>query len=194
MAGPLPFWPPPRQQPLSAAGNTRTTFIISPRQTTTMKLLRTLATSAIAVGASLLFSATSHAQSSLGIGLSYGAEIEAVGLDGRFYYELNKKPQMRIAAGLVYYFVDDPLTFYTIDGNFHYGLADFSGGFAYGIGGLQIAIAGATGFDSDSDVGLNLGVGAEFKVPFGGIPVEVKYVVGNADQLVLSGGLRFSMN
>lgn len=164
-------------------------------QTTTMKLLCTLAASAIAVGASLLFSATtSHAQSSLGIGLTYGAEVEAVGLDGRFYYDLNKKPHMRIAAGLSYYFVEDPLSFFTIDGNFHYGIADFSGGFAYAIGGLQIAISGVKGFDSNNDLGLNLGAGAEFKVPFGGIPVEVKYVVGNADQLILSGGLRFSMN
>ena len=101
----------------------------------------------------------------------------------------------------VYYFVDDPLTFYTIDANLHYGFADFSSGFAYGIGGLQIAIAGVEGFDlrvrnnpSDSDVGLNIGAGAEFKAPFGGVPVEVKYVIGNADQLILSGGLRFTMN
>lgn len=160
---------------------------------TDMNALRTLATSAIALAGTLLFSATSHAQVSLGAGISYGAEIEAVGLEGRFYYDLNKKPQMRIAADLVYYFVDDPLTFYTIDANLHYGFADFSSGFAYGIGGLQIATAGVEGFDSDSDVGLNIGAGAEFKAPFGGIPVEVKYVIGNADQLILSGGLRFAM-
>lgn len=130
----------------------------------------------------------------MGAGLSYGAEIEAIGLEGRFYYDLNKKPKMRIAADLVYYFVDDPLTFYTIDANLHYEIADFSSGFAYAIGGLQIATAGVKGFGSDNDLGLNLGVGAEFKAGFGGIPVEIKYVVGNADQLILSGGLRFAMD
>lgn len=170
------------------------TFIIAYTQTTTMKLIRTLAASAIALAGTLLFSVTSQAQVSLGVGLSYGAEIEKMGLEGRFYYDLNKKPKMRIAAGLGYYFVEDPVSFYTIDGNFHYGIADFSSGFAYAIGGLQIAVAGVEGFDSDSDLGLNLGVGAEFKVAFGGIPVEVKYVVGNADQVMLSSGLRFNMN
>jgi hypothetical protein len=47
------------------------------------------------------------------------------------------------------------------------------------------------GTASDSEIGLNIGIGGETRLDFGSLFGEVKYVLGNWDQLVLTAGLRF---
>jgi len=70
----------------------------------------------------------------------------------------------------------------------------------YGIGGINfsfIEIEGKGAFSSsadDTEVGLNLGNGAEFDVSFGKVYGELKYIISDFDQLVLDAGVRIPIN
>lgn len=131
---------------------------------------------------------------SLGAALAYGGDWKAVGIEGRFYYDFPGSKNLRLAANFTYFFVDSPFTFWTIDGNVHYAFASFSGGRAYGVGGLDIAHSSVEGFSgSSTDLGINLGAGVEGDVTFGAVFGEVKAVLGNASEIVLTGGLRFAL-
>lgn len=70
----------------------------------------------------------------------------------------------------------------------------------YGLAGLnfafwEITIPSVGGFFSggsvsDTEVGLNIGAGGEYKLDFGNLFGEVKYVISDLDQLVLAVGVR----
>ena len=142
------------------------------------------------------------AQVSVGGGLALGTDdlIGGVGLDGRGYYVF--QPRVRGVANIHIFFPGDPYSFWTFDANVHYLLmrsnfnrpADL---IAYIMGGLnyaQISIDHAFGNTSNSEIGFNIGLGGEKRTDFGGIFGEIKIVLGDADQIVLGGGVRFSLN
>jgi opacity protein-like surface antigen len=66
----------------------------------------------------------------------------------------------------------------------------------YGLAGLNYATQKVTVLNTDvsnSELGFNLGGGAEFGVGFGSIYLEAKYALSTFDQLAVSGGVRFSL-
>ncbi len=144
-----------------------------------------------ALACMVMFGQSARAQSSLGAGVAYGGDIEAVGLEGRFYH--NFSGPLRLAVNFTYFFPGDNFTMWTLDPNIHYTFANFSGGIFYGLGGLDIANAGIKDFDSDTELGLNLGAGIEGDVSFGGVFGELKVVLAGAEQIVITGGLRFEL-
>jgi outer membrane immunogenic protein len=141
------------------------------------------------------------AEPRVGAALVYATDIEEVGLQLNGYYGLGDVlPGLRVGAEFSYYFAEDPLTFWTLDLNGQYRFIEPGPFGAYGIAGLDIAHAavdldlGPLGDASSSstEIGLNLGIGAEYAVTENvEIYAEVKYVISELDQAVLAIGGRY---
>lgn len=151
-----------------------------------------LATSALA-----LLPDEAAAQPRVGLGLVYGTEIEEVGLQLNGYYGLDQVLLgLRVGADFSYYFVEDPASFWTLDLNGQYRFIEPGPFGAYAIAGLEIARASVEGFGvevSNTEVGLNLGIGAEYAVvPNVELFAEVEYVIiSETDQAVFTIGGRY---
>ena len=146
-----------------------------------------------------------QAQLQVGGGLVFGTDIGQLGVQGNGTYQITDN--IRGAADLTFFFPDEELgikvTLWTLDANVHYLFSQDDGQEFYGIGGLGIATAKAEiedfGFGvggasvSDSEVGLNVGGGAQFGMPFGNFFAELIYQLGGGDQLVVAGGVRIPL-
>ncbi len=161
----------------------------------------------ILIGIAIIASCSqSFAQTKLGGGLAYGSEIENVGINVHGEYFFNE--QWSGEVGFVYFLPknivgDLNLKWFEINTNAHYYF-DVDNVEPYAIGGLNIAIVssdfvnpftGEQSSVSNTEVGLNIGGGVSFDIgsavkPFG----ELRYVLGDADQLVIGGGVRFNLN
>lgn len=155
----------------------------------------------------LLFLSTPHANAQetndikLGVGLIYGNQIENLGIRADGYYRISD--EFRAGAALGYFFPDDvgtaKINYFEIDFNGNYIFNEDNDLMFYGLAGLNLLIQtvnfDAGGSDSQSELGLNLGGGLEYQLDFGAIFGELKFagLGGDADQLVLGGGLRFSL-
>jgi hypothetical protein len=130
-------------------------------------------------------------QVSLGVGLCYGSYPKEAGLDLRALQSFTR--EVRGALDFEYFFTGSGTSFWTLDANVHYIFTEDrrAGQRIYGIAGLQYARDIGVGTPRDSEIGLNIGIGGETRLDFGSLFGEVKYVLGNWDQLVLTAGLRF---
>lgn len=136
------------------------------------------------------------AQTSVGAGLAFGSEIESAGIG--FNALFNASDVIDISPSFIYYFPNNNVTWWELNGNVNYIFSEGDATF-YGIAGLNITGVkvdlGPFGHQSDSELGLNLGVGGNFDIGSNLTPfAEAKYVVGNADQLSLFAGVRFPLN
>ncbi|MEO1053366.1 MAG: outer membrane beta-barrel protein [Bacteroidota bacterium] len=158
----------------------------------------------------------SQAQINIGGGLAYGTEIENPGIGVNA--EIFVKENIAIRPGLVYFFPKDLINEagsedfkfkwfdVNINGNYYFetdGIVK-----PYGMAGLNFAFLTVPGFSFDfiggqigtesettTEVGLNLGGGANFELSGSVIPyAELRYVLSDADQLVISAGVRFNIN
>lgn len=140
-----------------------------------------------------------HAQDAkLGAGLAYGTEIEAIGIEAGGVLGFNDS--FRGAADVKIFFPDSPSgvdnSFWELNANAHYIFLSEANATVYALGGLNYAtqeVSGGGVSISSSEVGLNLGGGAEFGIGFGTIYAELKYAISDFDQLDLSAGLRFGL-
>lgn len=171
-------------------------------------------TSALVLFITLLFSSPGTAQDgdvTLGGGLIYGSGIMEDGssLDNNLgikvdgYYRINE--EFRAGADIGYFFPAEEagveLNFWELNLNAHYIFVIEEELSAYGLAGLNFANLKTTYEDesgsfsgSNSETGLNLGVGGEYATNFGALFAELKYVVSDADQLVIGAGARFGIN
>jgi outer membrane immunogenic protein len=103
-----------------------------------------------------------------------------------------------LAPQLVFYFVDDvagqDASFFELNANANYYFFAQDVFELYGLGGLNFARA-KVGDNSDTEVGLNLGIGSNFDfgkkfVPF----AELRFTLGEYDQTVLNLGMKFNLN
>ena len=131
----------------------------------------------------------------LGVGAAYGTDIEAVGLQVGATYKITE--QIRGAADFIYYFPDgEGITMWEFNINGHYLFVTEDNMIVYGLAGLNYA---KSKFEigkfsaSGSDIGLNVGGGAEFGIGFGAIYAELKYELGGFEQLVIDAGIRFGL-
>lgn len=140
---------------------------------------------------------SASAQTRVGGLLGYGSEVEslALGAIGEFMIKEN----MGISPSFVYFFGDEYYSLWELNGNFNYYFATEGTAQFYGLAGLNFA---SVNYDndyfeggSDSEVGLNLGVGANFTtnndklLPF----AEIKYVISDFDQLCIFAGVKFNI-
>lgn len=144
---------------------------------------------------SFLVSLPASSQFHFGAGLCYGSGIKKPGVDIRGYYVTS--PTLRFVTNVHYFFTESGHTFWTLDGNVHYSFYEYRRQQRlYGIFGLQYAkesIDLGLQTASNSEIGLNIGLGGETRVDFGAVFGEIKFVLGNYDQLVLGAGLRFAL-
>ncbi|MGK7388806.1 MAG: outer membrane protein [Candidatus Cyclobacteriaceae bacterium M2_1C_046] len=130
----------------------------------------------------------------VGGGLAYGAEVEAIGIQAGATYAFTE--EISGAADVIIFFPDG-YDWWELNINGHYRFFSEDNIALYGLAGLNYATLsvdlGQFGSASDSELGLNIGGGAEFGLDFAKLYTEIKYVIGNADQLTLSAGLRFAI-
>ena len=134
----------------------------------------------------------------IGVGIAYGSEIDAagVGVNALFPTENDK---LIISPNFFFYFPDDPFNFWEANADVNYVFSK-SSATVYGIIGLNVARFGRDQVEFSSltieesastEVGLNLGLGADLNLEGSFIPfVQAKYVFSDFDQLVLSAGVR----
>ncbi|NRB63160.1 MAG: outer membrane beta-barrel protein [Saprospiraceae bacterium] len=171
-----------------------------------MKHVKTIITTAVFA----LLCTTTFAQISISGGLSYGLEIEKLGIFARGSYDITD--QLRGNATLNFFLgesagveglaaIKTSLWAINLDG--HYFLLDQDNFSVYALAGLNIASVRVkfednTGFignfnSSTTDLGINIGAGIELPLekvfPF----AELKYVVGGYDQLTIMLGARYPL-
>lgn len=155
---------------------------------------RTIKLAFLLFGIIFLYSTSTHAQDyKLGGGLAYGSEVEAIGIQFGGVYLFNE--EISGAADFTVFFPDN-YDWWELNINAHYGFYAEDDISVYGLAGLNYAtievdLGPPFGSNSDSELGLNLGGGAEFGLDFADLYTELKYVLSDADQLVISAGLRF---
>lgn len=150
----------------------------------------------IILGITFLINTNALAQNdfSVGGGLAYGSEVEAIGIQAGATYAITE--EISAAADFIIFFPDN-YDWWELNVNGHYNFFSEDNVSVYGLAGLNYATLsvdlGQFGDASDSELGLNLGGGAEFGLDFAKLYTELKYVIGNADQLGISAGLRFDI-
>ncbi|MEM6523752.1 MAG: hypothetical protein AAGF85_08865 [Bacteroidota bacterium] len=139
-----------------------------------------------------------NAQSRIGGGFAYGTEIEEFGLqiNGEFFL----KNDIAIAPDFNYFFVNDPVNFWTINADVHYYFSESGAVSLYGVGGFNLATISVDsdlggGDSSSTEFGVNLGIGANFDINAAITPfTQLKFVISDFDQAVFAFGVRFSLN
>lgn len=139
----------------------------------------------------------------IGAQLIYGTEINTLGIGAIAEFPVAER--MAISPSFSFYFPKDQgfvkTSAFEINGNLNYTFVEENSLLFYGIGGINYTnykvksnLPGVPNSSiSTGDIGLNLGVGANFEVGQSFLPfAEVKYVVGGLDQLVLAGGVKFN--
>jgi opacity protein-like surface antigen len=159
----------------------------------------------IAISFVTLFSETVSAQITAGGGLSISTETETLGLTINGSYPIQEIENFRVTGDIVWYFPKQITTFYDqrwfeVNLNANYTFYEKDEVNAYSISGLNftrvaLKYTGPNGnaFSNTSDlkVGLNLGVGGEYRIndqikAF----AEFRFVLSNFDQAAFSAGVR----
>ncbi len=135
--------------------------------------------------------------------LVFGTEIESIGIQVGGDYAITDN--ILFAPDFIYFFPDSDfgidVNWFDINLNANY-LFEVSNPdvVPYALAGFNIAIisvdfGGITGFSdaNDTEVGFNLGGGADFLVGAVVVFGEIRYALGN-DQLVLGGGVKIPIN
>lgn len=130
----------------------------------------------------------------VGAGLAYGSEVESIGIQAGAVYDFTE--EISGAADFIIFFPEN-YDWWELNVNGHYRFLSEDNISVYGLAGLNYATLsvdlGQFGSASDSELGLNIGGGAEFGLDFANLYTELKYVLGNADQFGISAGLRFAI-
>ena len=139
-----------------------------------------------------MMAAVDSSAQKIGAMLGYGTEVEALGLGINGEFNINDR--VSISPSFIYWFVDNANVWeFNANVNYYFtkaGSADF-----YGLAGINLLGAKAEGAeDGNSEVGLNLGAGCNFNIGKNWEPfTELKFVIGDADQLGLFFGAKFKI-
>lgn len=147
----------------------------------------------LVVGVFIISIVSTHAQTRVGGGFSYGTDVEEFGLN--FNGEFFLKDNLAISPEINIFFIEGDGGFWTINADGHFYFAGSSAASVYGLAGLNLATASfelPNGEDeSETELGLNLGIGSNFDINSVVMPfVQFKFVVSDFDQAVLTFGIR----
>lgn len=153
-------------------------------------------------------SAQDRGDLSFGGGITYGFDIEEIGIQAVGIYSLNNN--IRVGADFNYWLSEDESifgssfssTFFEINGNVHYLFYNNEELVIYGIGSIGIHYASISidiqglGSDSatDTELGLGLGAGAEYNLGPIKLYLEPRLFLSGFDQFTLSTGVRVPLN
>ncbi|TVQ05597.1 MAG: hypothetical protein EA359_02770 [Balneolaceae bacterium] len=168
-------------------------------------MMKKITTLAFAFLLTAVFSSSAIAQISIGGGLTYGTDIEDIGIQVGGTYELNEN--MRLGADIVYWLIGSDsffgetisYTFLEVNANFNYIFYNENDLIVYGLGTLGIHYAKVSfdfgdelfsGSGSDTELGLGIGAGLEYNL--GGVKLyfEPRFFLSGFDQLQLAAGVR----
>ena len=132
-----------------------------------------------------------------GAGLVYGDQIDEAGFTINALFGIDDK--LSIQPSFMYYFTGNNITYWELNGDLHYGFHATETVNLYAVGGLSFVhfgfeevIAGNRVQLDDEALGLNIGIGSDFVIDSKLLPfAELKYTIGDYDQLVLTAGVRF---
>lgn len=136
----------------------------------------------------------------VGAGAGYGLDIEELAIQVAGVYSSDLP--IDIAADFKYYLLDDPLSAWEFNANALYYITDNSGTNFYLIGGLSYAnlsvsvdlgpFGGETS-TSSSEIGLNIGAGAD--IDLGGFTLmpQAKFTIGGLEQLYIGTFFMFNI-
>lgn len=132
-----------------------------------------------------------YAQARIGGGFAYGTEVEEFGLNlnGEFFLKNN----LAIGPELNYFFIENDASFWTLNADGHFYFSSSTSASVYGLAGLNLTTfdSGAPNADANTELGLNLGIGANFDINSVVLPfAQFKFVINDYDQAVLSFGVR----
>ncbi len=145
----------------------------------------------------ILISTAVQSQIRLDAGIAFGTEVANPGFS--FGSEIFVTEEISISPSVIIYFEDpgnfDDRDWWEMNINGHYYFAEEAGFEFYGLAGINIttrAIELGEYRDPDTEVGLNLGIGANYQwkeifLPF----TTFRYIAGAADQAVFTLGMRF---
>ncbi|MCC5939990.1 MAG: outer membrane beta-barrel protein [Balneolaceae bacterium] len=140
---------------------------------------------------------------SIGGGISYGFDIEEIGIQLSGTYGLNE--DMRVGADIIYYLIGDESFFgeeistTALEVNFNYNYIFYNENdlIIYGLGTLGIHYFSSSfsfnGFSesfSDTEIGLGLGAGLEYDLGSVKIYAEPRIFLSGFDQFQFNAGVR----
>ncbi len=139
----------------------------------------------------------STGQMAINAGISYGFDVEDLGIRAGLTYFLNEN--MRVGGDLTYWLVDAPsgfsFTYLEINGNFNYIFYNEDELMIYAIGSLGLHYASISsdfgGSHSDTDLALGLGVGVEYNLGSISLFAEPKLFLSGFDQAKFNIGVRY---
>jgi outer membrane immunogenic protein len=111
--------------------------------------------------------------------------------------EFGVAQKLSIAPQFILYFPGNDLSFFelNLNGNYYFFNQDVFE--LYGLGGLNFARAsydGPGGDYSNTELGLNLGIGTNFQIGKSFVPfAELRFTIGDYDQLALGLGVKFNL-
>lgn len=156
-----------------------------------------------------------NAQNKIGGKLAYGSEIKSLGIGAKGIFPLSD--MLSISGELIYFFGDSNKTSLgvistatrtsniSLNGDLHYNFDANLPFNSYALGGLNASIysnkTAISGIEtlsntniSETIIGLNLGVGGSYPMSDNlEIVSELKYVLGDLDQVVFSAGVLFNL-
>ena len=131
--------------------------------------------------------------------LGFGTEIESLGIAARGDYAVTNN--ILIGPDFIYFFGNNNLNWFDLNFNGNYlfeiNNPDIT---PYALAGLNLAIISydseylGIGNSSATEIGLNLGGGADFVVSTFIVFGELRFVLSSADQLVIAGGVKFPLH
>jgi len=116
--------------------------------------------------------------------------------------EFGVASKMSIAPQFILYFPGNNQSFFELNANLNYYFFAQDVFELYGLGGLNFARygyeynngQGNTVKDSNSEIGLNLGIGSNFQLGKTFVPfAELRFTLGDYDQFVLGLGVKFNL-
>ena len=160
-----------------------------------------------------MLSTQASAQFWFGGGIVYGGGVENIGVQGNAHLVVNEENKIRIGADITYFLTDKAsaggtevkTNVFAINVNGHYMIVTSEELILYGIGGLNFGFVSVevSGLGSEflnfvdsssTELGINVGGGVEYAVPFGRVYGELKYVLGGFDQVVIGAGVRIPIS
>ncbi len=152
---------------------------------------------------SFLNSIVEEGEQTVGAGLIYGSEVEKLGIQLSYFYFMTAA--IALGGDLSFFFPEKTEGFgssftqnlFTLNVMAHYVVFSTLILRAYLLAGLNYAVFrfksegnGFSATSSSSEIGLNIAGGIEYALVTGLLFLELKYILGNFDQLVLAAGYR----
>lgn len=140
------------------------------------------------------FARPAQAQTALGVNAQYGLDFEEFQAGAELHIPFRAAGGFSFVPNVEFYFMDEP-TVFSINGDVHYAFGRYTRSFTPYVG-LGLAITRWSRNDrSDTDAGLNIIGGANFRTGGRTTPFfQIEYRAGDFEDLSLGGGLRFQMN